>query len=475
MRPRAVLLPCRSWIMAGLTVILSAALVGTALVGTGLAGAAPASTAHPLPRGDADTAAPLGAFTTFRLGEAGYGGNAIASGPDGNMWFTNNANNSIGRITPSGKVTYFEVPTDPDLPSGPGLFSIAAGPDGNMWFTGFYSNVVGKVTPAGRVTTYPVPIDGALPLGITAGPDGHVWFTLDFANGIGRVTPEGKVRLFSTDGRPIVAGDPSCTMCGYDITAGPLGSLWFTLPGAGLVGRMTTDGAVSTFRVPTATDPSPDNLVPVLGAITAGADGNLWITQPADGKVTRMTPKGAVTDIDLPSAASDPVSITPGPDASLWLAGASVLARIDIPGAKAAATVTKFALPTANSAPESVALGTDGSVWFASIVRPVEPDTTLKLQVGRVGTGYGARVTATVTGTPEHRLICAYASTQAAVVGAVRYQWLRNGKVMRHEDGRRYAVRPGDKGDAISCRASVTFETALYQLAGTSAPVKIRR
>ncbi len=35
----------------------------------------------------------------------------VAAGPDGNMWFTNNGNNSIGRITPSGTVTNFTGPT----------------------------------------------------------------------------------------------------------------------------------------------------------------------------------------------------------------------------------------------------------------------------------------------------------------------------------------------------------------------------
>lgn len=425
------------------------------------------------------SAAPAGEFTTFRLGEGGYGGNAIASGPDGNMWFTNNANNSIGRITPSGKVAYFEVPTDASLTNSVGLFSIAAGPDGNMWFTGFYSNVVGTVTPAGRVTTYPVPIDGMLPLGITAGSDGNLWFTLDSANGIGRITPEGEIRLFSTDGAPIEAQGPSsCTMCAYEITAGPQGSLWFTLPAAGLVGRMTTQGAVTTFRVPTATDPSPDNAVPVLGGITAGADGNLWVVQPADSKVTRMTPKGAVTDIDLPSATANPVSIAPGPGASLWVAenGAGALSRIDISGAKVPATVTQFAMPTANSLPESVALGTDGSVWFANVVRPVDEGAGLKLQVGRVGTGFGPLVKAKVTGPAKagSTLTCSYATKQAAVVAGAGFQWLRGGKPIRDANARTFTVRKSDTGTAISCRVAVTFQTALYQLAAMSSGVTIR-
>src|SRR5260370_4327631 len=48
---------------------------------------------------------------------------AIAAGPDGALWFTNQGNNSIGRITTAGAVTNY---TDPSI-SKP--YGIAAGPD----------------------------------------------------------------------------------------------------------------------------------------------------------------------------------------------------------------------------------------------------------------------------------------------------------------------------------------------------------
>ena len=37
---------------------------------------------------------------------------AITTGPDGNLWFTSGGNNcaSIGRITPSGEITEFDLP-----------------------------------------------------------------------------------------------------------------------------------------------------------------------------------------------------------------------------------------------------------------------------------------------------------------------------------------------------------------------------
>ena len=53
----------------------------------------------------------------------------ITAGPDGALWFTNDANNSIGRITTAGAVTNY---TGTGI-SGP--VGITAGPDGALWFT----------------------------------------------------------------------------------------------------------------------------------------------------------------------------------------------------------------------------------------------------------------------------------------------------------------------------------------------------
>src|SRR5579872_603836 len=102
----------------------------------------------------------------------------ITSGPDGNLWFTENyasgAQTQIGRITPSGVTTYFSVP------SGSSEGGITAGPDGNLWFTENYASgaqtQIGRITPSGVTTYFSVP-SGSSEGGITAGPDGNLWFT----------------------------------------------------------------------------------------------------------------------------------------------------------------------------------------------------------------------------------------------------------------------------------------------------------
>src|SRR5712692_6892750 len=72
--------------------------------------------------------------------------------------------------------------------------------------------------PAVTITEFRLPTNGA-PEGITAGPDGNLWFTEKVSSQIGRITPQGKISEFSL---PTPNGFPE------GITAGPDGNLWFT-------------------------------------------------------------------------------------------------------------------------------------------------------------------------------------------------------------------------------------------------------
>lgn len=446
-----------------LAIGLLACVVAT-IVAPGNASAAPAPSA--------------GTFTTFDLGSAGYGGNAIAAGPDGNMWFTNNANNSIGVITPKGSVTYFPVPTDASQTSGSGLFALAAGPDGSMWFTGFYANVIGKVAPSGAVTLYPVPLPNSHPYGITPGVDGNLWFTMDFANGIGRITPNGVVTLFPipTSGMTGITAASNCVMCAYSIAAGPLDSMWFTIPSANLIGRITVDGVVTTFPVTTTSTASSAGTTPTIGALTTGADGHIYFTQNADGMIGEMTVDGVVTNIPLPSGAQ-PTSITPGPADTLWFneSGVNSLGSLLVPGAKVAAAITQFRFPTPSSSPTAVATGPDGNVWFTSLVSPSAG--VYNLQVGNVSTGFGTLLSAKVSGNPKvgSKLTCAKVEANTWPPRSTRYQWLRNGQIITGQRGKAFTPVASDKGDKISCRVSITYGVTLNQLGATAKAVTIQR
>ncbi len=68
-------------------------------------------------------------------------------GSDGNLWFTEHGKNKIGRITTSGSITTYELPTLSEP------LNIVAGP-GGLWFAMHNSDKIGKISyPEGEVQT----------------------------------------------------------------------------------------------------------------------------------------------------------------------------------------------------------------------------------------------------------------------------------------------------------------------------------
>jgi streptogramin lyase len=264
----------------------------------------------------------------------------ITAGPDGNLWFTEQSGNRIGRITPAGVVTTFSA----GISSNADLFGITAGLDGNLWFTEQSGNRIGRITPAGVVTEFSAGISSAAyPLGITAGPDGNLWFTEGgWGDRIGRITPAGVVTEFFTGISSRV----------YGITAGPDGNLWFTESNGNWIGRITLAGVVTEFGA----SGHP------LG-ITAGPDGNLWFTESNGNRIGRITPAGVVTEFSTGiSSAAYPSGITAGPDGNLWFteSDGNRIGRITPAG-----LVTEFSSGIrSNARPWWITAGPDGNLWF---------------------------------------------------------------------------------------------------------------
>ncbi len=101
---------------------------------------------------------PAGIITEFDIPSAGldiYGTGTstsfptdITTGPDGNLWFSAGLTNKIGSITPNGVITEFNVPTQGIDITGDGDFTsypagITTGPDGNIWFVEQAANKIG--------------------------------------------------------------------------------------------------------------------------------------------------------------------------------------------------------------------------------------------------------------------------------------------------------------------------------------------
>jgi streptogramin lyase len=192
---------------------------------------------------------------------------AFTAGPDGNVWFTEPAANQIGRISPTGAITEFPVPTVGSSPAG-----IATGADGNVWFTEFDGQKIGHMTPAGAITEVALSA-GIEPENIVAGPDGNLWFTDYNATTISRITPAGVVTPFTIPGS-------STPGSGGGLTVGGDGNLWLTSGVVHRVSRITPSGVISVYYVPNS----------AYGGIAAGSDGNLWATDNLSGEIARITP-----------------------------------------------------------------------------------------------------------------------------------------------------------------------------------------
>src|SRR5215470_13726277 len=67
-------------------------------------------------------------------------------------------------------ITEFPVPTAASMP-----FFIIDGPDGNLWFTEQQGNKIGRVTMAGQITEFSIPTANSNPQYITVGSDGNLW------------------------------------------------------------------------------------------------------------------------------------------------------------------------------------------------------------------------------------------------------------------------------------------------------------
>ncbi len=248
---------------------------------------------------------------TIRTFSTSTAPNQLAAGADGALWFTEVSGGNIGRITVDGAVTEYPVP------GGPATEAIALGPDDNIWFSA--SGHPGPHHPVGDGDALPDPDPGD-PGQLTVGMDGALWYTLIEANRVGRMTLDGSViehQLPTTspgadgerpnglvvvpDGSIWFASDHSAQLqhllrngnvTGADavssgdtwmpsVRLGPDGAIWWTRQNVGGLGRRTPDGSIVETHVPAG---APGH----TWSVAVGSDGNMWATNTDDGQIIRV-------------------------------------------------------------------------------------------------------------------------------------------------------------------------------------------
>jgi virginiamycin B lyase len=225
---------------------------------------------------------PTGHIRLFALPQTGHFVLNLAAGSDGNVWFVDVIGNAIGRITPLGHIREFRFGPKPcPFPATGtcGARAGALGPDGAVWIT-MASGQVGQVRPIGRMRFFPLPKDANLPNGITPGSSACHCLWYSYPAGLGRISTAGVVTVYRfKPGSP----SPEAIAVGADgtiwfsasgiigrfapssraiamvfrrsgeriggITIGPGGALWFTESQSDKIGRVTVRGILREFSL----------------------------------------------------------------------------------------------------------------------------------------------------------------------------------------------------------------------------------
>ena len=289
--------------------------------------------------------------TEFTIG-SGTAPGYIATGPDGNLWFTTGSDGSgtvggaIGRMTTTGTPTLFPIFTAAQntLNLTVSSVGIAAGPDGKLWFDAVSSDgkaYISSMSTTG-VSSNNIFSTNFPRLGrVAIGPDSNVWVAIMAASpSSGSNTLEVSTTSGSISERtlPMFSGP-------YGIVAGADGNIWFADTQYHQVGRFkVSDGTVSEFAI----SGIPQNL-------TVGADGNIWFTEPS-GSIGRCAVSGTIIEFAAPNGPWD-VATGPGWKRVVYRTkGANMIARVTPSG-----QITEYSTP---ASPYGVTAGPDGNIWF---------------------------------------------------------------------------------------------------------------
>jgi len=429
----------------------------------------------------------------------------IALGPDGNLWFTEAEGDKIGRITPSGAITEFPLPplSNPNKiatgPDGNVWFTEDAEVIEEKEVSEKTEKEVihretariGRITPSGAISEWPLPTANAEPGGITAGPDGNIWFTEEHANNIGRITPSGSISEFHVTG----GGNPR------GIAPGPNGEVWFTLPGTNKIGRIPPSGAPITFTQIETANSQPNE-------IALGPDGALWFTENGNhivhtehgeesrefSRVGRITPgePSSITEYATEIPESGPTAIAAGADGNLWFteSGRNNIARIGsgvleplvgaltVSGNHEAGTAQTCAATWATWAglgPSPALFGFDRYVWYVNGA-PVQVSASPLFTPALANVGYQLSCSATLT-YPLMNVTTSAGSAPVVVIpppptlAAVKQsesKWREGGKLASISSKHKGASKKGRKHHKRKPPMGTTFSFTLNEQAGVT-------
>jgi virginiamycin B lyase len=235
-----------------------------------------------------------------------------------------------------------------------------------FWITGQNYDTLAKVALDGQMTFYSLPA-GSGPHGIDFDASGQLWVTLEF---------EGKIARLDNNGNIVAEYDVAldCSTCPQEINTHPHGlgigadgkTIWYTGKATGTVGKITPDGSIQTYALPTV------GSVPIY--IKDGPDGNMWVTELVGNAIARITPDGEVTEFPIPTYNSRPIAIVPEPGGeAMWFTeeAGNKVGRIDMDG-----KITEFSVSKSQDNVILAGLSFDNkkNLWVQQYVNQNDPN-----------------------------------------------------------------------------------------------------
>jgi virginiamycin B lyase len=340
--------------------LLAASAIAAAIVIAACSGGTRSVMGEPIPPATANLqpdvipTVPPGVVTEFPI-TTPNGFPAYITSAGGNLWFTENSANQIGRVTTAGVVTEFTA----GAATGP--FDIITGPDGRPWFGAQTAQALGRVNTNGSITVVPIPTVSAHPEQLVADkPNNSIWF----AERVGR-----KVGVYNLTTQTLTEYPISPGLNGPAVLAGialdAAGNVWASDSLNDQVDELSTTGTVlQRLTLPGSTGPFSVN----PWYMTLGKDGDLWVDELNGGPSS----KGAIARID-PTTLTITTYVPRGPNPSavgvatgpkgIWLPpeGGSQLVRITATG-----RLKEWVIPGAGG--YGIVEGSDHNMWFVDYV-----------------------------------------------------------------------------------------------------------
>jgi streptogramin lyase len=198
------------------------------------------------------------------------------------------------------------------------LDSIATGSDGNMYYTDYNDQDLIRMTMSGGTKVFPLTYNSGThfyPTNMVKGADGRFYISTTTSGIIGTFN----VKSDSFSVQTIPSGDYTYDGSGV---VGPDGNVWFTE--AGHIAKITTGNKVTEFAYP---DGNTSNY---YGGIAVGSDGDIWATEYNEPYIDDLdVSTDSITVYSLPCNLTSVASAT---DGNLYGDCGNTLVRISTSG-----------------------------------------------------------------------------------------------------------------------------------------------